>query len=76
MSSVLKSILMLQKSILPPQAGMPHDLNPNVLHVLQDNSGIVIPMKSTEFRGVADKPKRILVNNFDAAASSLPRTPL
>jgi hypothetical protein len=76
MSSVLKSILMLQKGILPPQAGMPHGLNPNVLQVLQGDSGIVIPTEPTEFKGVADKPKRILVNNFDAAASSLPRTRL
>ena len=73
MSSVLKSVLVLQKSILPPQAGMPHGLNPNVLQVLQGDSGIVIPTKSTEFRGITGKPRRILVNNFDAAASSLPR---
>lgn len=76
MSSVLKSILMLQKGILPPQAGMPHGLNPNVLQVMQGDSGIVIPTKSTEFRGVTDKLKRILVNNFDAAASYLPHTRL
>lgn len=76
MSSVLKSILMLQKGILPPQAGMPHDLNPNLLQVLQGDSGIVIPTEPSEFKGVAGKPKRILVNNFDAAASSLPCTHL
>lgn len=76
MSSVLKSILMIQKSIIPPQAGMPHGINPNVLKVLQGDSGIVIPTESTEFKGVTNKPKRILVNNFDAAASSLPRTHL
>ena len=71
MSSVLKSILMLQKGIIPPQAGMPHSMNPNVSKFLQDDSSIVIPTEAVEFRGVADKPKRILVNNFDAAASSL-----
>jgi hypothetical protein len=70
MASVLKSILMLQKEIIPPQAGMPHGMNPNVQKYLQGDSGIVIPTKPTEFRSVADKPKRILVNNFDAAASS------
>ena len=73
MSSMLKSILMLQKGILPPQAGMPHGLNPNVLQFLQGDSGIVIPTEPTEFKGVADKPKRILINNFDAAASFPPR---
>lgn len=71
MSSVLKSILMLQKGILPPQAGMPHSMNPNVQKFLQDDSSIVIPTEPTEFTGAADKPKRILVNNFDAAASPL-----
>ena len=69
MSSVLKSILMLQNGTVPPQAGMPHGLNPNLIPVLKD-SGIVIPEKPTEFKGEGDKPKRILVNNFDAAASS------
>ncbi|ROV92577.1 hypothetical protein VMCG_08955 [Cytospora schulzeri] len=70
MSSVLKSILMLQKGILPPQAGMPHSMNPNVQKFLQDDSSIVIPTEPTEFKGVADKPKRILVNNFDAAGGN------
>jgi hypothetical protein len=71
MSSVLKSILMLQKGVLPPQAGMPHSMNPNVLKFLQDDSSILIPTEPTEFTEVAGKPKRILVNNFDAAASFL-----
>lgn len=71
MSSVLKSVLMLQKGIIPRQAGMPHAMNPNVLDILGDNSGIVIPTKSTEFKAIDGKPKRILINNFDAAVSSL-----
>lgn len=75
MSSVLKSILMLQKGVLPPQAGMPHSMNPNVLKFLQDDSSIMIPTEPTEFTGVVEKPKRILVNNFDAAASPLSPSP-
>ncbi|KAK0728742.1 hypothetical protein B0T26DRAFT_768494 [Lasiosphaeria miniovina] len=70
MSSVLKSILMLQKGVLPPQAGMPHSMNPNVLKFLQDGSSIVIPTEAAEFKGVAGKLKRILVNNFDAAGGN------
>ncbi|KAI3397077.1 hypothetical protein diail_11219, partial [Diaporthe ilicicola] len=70
MSSVLKSILMLQKGILPPQAGMPHSMNPNVLKFLEDGSSIVIPTEATEFKPVAGKPNRILVNNFDAAGGN------
>lgn len=69
MSSVLKSILMLQKGVVPPQAGMPHSMNPNVLKFLQDDSSIEIPTEPTQFYTVAEKPKRILVNNFDAAVS-------
>lgn len=75
MSSVLKSILMLQRGTIPPQAGMPHSMNRNVLNFLQDDSSIVIPTEPTKFRRVADKPKRILVNNFDAAASIHPSVP-
>ncbi|ORY05388.1 conidial yellow pigment biosynthesis polyketide synthase [Clohesyomyces aquaticus] len=58
MSSVLKS------------AGMPHAMNPNVLEILGDNSGIVIPTKPTEFKAADGKPKRILINNFDAAGGN------
>ncbi|KAJ0122145.1 hypothetical protein J7T55_002657 [Diaporthe amygdali] len=76
MSSVLKSVLMLQKDILPPQAGMPHSMNPNVQKFLQEDSSIVIPTEPTEFKAVADKPKRILVNNFDAAATRTPSSHL
>lgn len=62
---------MLQKDIIPPQAGMPHNLNPNVGVHLQANGDIVIPTEAIQFKGVAGKPKRILINNFDAAASFL-----
>lgn len=68
MSSLLKGILMIQKGLLPPQAGMPHSMNPSLLEFLEDSS-LVIPTKLTEFKGVADDPMRILVNNFDAAVS-------
>lgn len=70
MSSLLKSVLMIQKGIIPPQAGMPHPMNPNVLEILGDDSNIVIPTQPTEFQSVDGKPKRILINNFDAAVSN------
>jgi hypothetical protein len=75
MSSILKSILMLQKGIIPPQAGMPHAMNPNVLDILGDDPSVVIPTKPTEFKSADGKPKRILINNFDAAVC-LPTTSL
>lgn len=45
-------------------------MNLNVLEILgEDNSSIVIPIKSTEFKALDGKPKRILINTFDTAAS-------
>lgn len=67
MSSMLKSILMLQKGIIPPQAGMPHPMNPNVLDILGSDSSITIPTKPTEFKMANGKLRRILINSFDAA---------
>lgn len=60
---------MLQKGIISPQAGMPHAMSPNILEILGDDSSIMIPTKSAEFEAADGKPKRILINNFDAAAS-------
>lgn len=69
MSSLLKSILMFQKGTIPPQAGMPHTLNPNFPPLHEIN--IQIPSKPQEFKAVGGKPRRILLNNFDAAVSCL-----
>lgn len=62
---------MLEKSIIPPQAGMPHDMNPAVGVHLQ-NGSIVIPTEAIQFQDISGKPRRILINNFDAAASFTP----
>lgn len=48
---------------------MPHAMNPNVLDILGKDSNVVIATKPTEFKSVDGKPKRILINNFDAAVS-------
>lgn len=50
---------------MPPQAGMPHALNPNYAPLSQLN--IEIPSEAKEFKSVEHKPRRILLNNFDAA---------
>ncbi|KAF8850827.1 conidial yellow pigment biosynthesis polyketide synthase [Acephala macrosclerotiorum] len=68
MSSLLKSILMFQKGTIPPQAGMPHTLNPNFPPLNEVN--ITIPSEAMEFRRVPHKPRRILLNNFDAAGGN------
>ncbi|KAF2679047.1 conidial yellow pigment biosynthesis polyketide synthase [Lentithecium fluviatile CBS 122367] len=68
MSSLLKSILMFQRGTIPPQAGMPHTLNPNFPQLNEIN--ITIPSEPMEFRSVPHKPRRILLNNFDAAGGN------
>jgi hypothetical protein len=64
---------MLQKDIIPPQVGFSQameNLSPHVRKCLQDaRGGIVIPTEPSEWKGAAGKPRRILVNNFDAAVS-------
>ncbi|KAK2758262.1 polyketide synthase pks13 [Arachnomyces sp. PD_36] len=68
MSSLLKSILMFQNNTIPPQAGMPHALNPNFPPL--DEINMKIPSEPLEFKAVGSKPRRILLNNFDAAGGN------
>lgn len=67
MSSLLKCILIIQKDVLPPQVGMPHALNPKFPSLSDIN--VVIPSQSREFKARPETPRRILLNNFDAAVS-------
>lgn len=60
---------MFQKNILPPQAGMPHALNPNFPPLSEIN--IEIPSEPSTFESPVSQPRRILLNNFDAAVSHL-----
>jgi hypothetical protein len=50
---------------MPPQAGMPHSLNPKYPSLSELN--IEIPSEQKEFKSVDQRPRRILLNNFDAA---------
>ncbi|KAL0931326.1 polyketide synthase [Colletotrichum truncatum] len=67
-ASVIKSILMFQKQMLPPQVGMPHALNKQ-FPPLDDNK-IRILSKTAPFNSVNGKPRRVLINNFDAAGGN------
>lgn len=64
---MIKAILMFQKDIMPPQVGMPHALNKH-FPPLHDKK-IRILSKATPFRCARGKPRRVLINNFDAAVS-------
>lgn len=46
---------------------MPHTLNPSFPPL--DEINIKIPSEPLEFKAVGSKPRRILLNNFDAAVS-------
>ncbi|RFN53982.1 non-reducing polyketide synthase [Fusarium flagelliforme] len=67
-ASLLKCIMMFQKNILPPQAGMPHALNPNFPPLSEIN--IEIPSEPSTFGSPASQSRRILLNNFDAAGGN------
>ena len=68
MSELLKCIMMFQKDTIPPQAGMPHALNSSFPPLADLN--IEIPSEPRPFRKGSSKPRRILLNNFDAAGGN------
>ncbi|KAM0716792.1 hypothetical protein Q7P37_008237 [Cladosporium fusiforme] len=56
------------KEAIPPQAGMPHALNPKFPSLSDIN--VVIPSKLDDFKKTLNMPRRILLNNFDAAGGN------
>ncbi|EHK96622.1 putative Conidial yellow pigment biosynthesis polyketide synthase [Glarea lozoyensis 74030] len=69
MAELLKCIMMFKKDIIPPQGGMPHALNPKFPPLADLN--IQILSEPHPFVRQAEKPRRILLNNFDAAGVSI-----
>ncbi|KAF1962477.1 ketoacyl-synt-domain-containing protein [Byssothecium circinans] len=67
MSELLKCLKILETDIAPPQAGMPHALNPRFPPLKDIN--IEIPSEPQQFKNDS-KPRRILLNNFDAAGGN------
>lgn len=59
---------MFQKNVMPPQVGMPHALNKQFPPLHEKN--IRILSKATPFHRTRGKPRRVLINNFDAAVSN------
>ncbi|KAK4212648.1 hypothetical protein QBC37DRAFT_465256 [Rhypophila decipiens] len=68
MAELLKSIKMFQTGIVPPQQGMPHPLNPKLPDLKEIN--VEIPSEPKPFNKPEGKPRRILLNNFDAAGGN------
>ncbi|KZN88913.1 Conidial yellow pigment biosynthesis polyketide synthase [Penicillium chrysogenum] len=67
LAELIKCIMMFKKNIIPPQAGMPHALNPRFPPLSDYN--IEIPAEPKQFKKTG-KPRRILLNNFDAAGGN------
>ena len=68
MAELTKSIMMFKHDTIPPQAGMLHALNPKFPPLKDLN--IDIPSEPRKFLKHDDKPRRILLNNFDAAGGN------
>ena len=70
MAELIKCIMMFQKDIIPPQAHMAHALNPKFPPLSELN--IEIPSEPRVFNKIkeSNKPRRILLNNFDAAGGN------
>lgn len=62
--------MMFERSIIPPQAGLPNRLNPRFPPLSELN--VEIPTAITEFKTNPGRPRRILLNNFDASVSHQP----
>jgi zearalenone synthase (nonreducing iterative type I polyketide synthase) len=67
MSELLKCLKILETDVAPPQAGMPHALNPRFPPLKEIN--IEIPSEPKGFKKDS-KLRRILLNNFDAAGGN------
>lgn len=70
MAELLKCLKMYQTDTIPPQAGMPHTLNPKFPALPDIN--VNIPSEPQVFKPhkEAGQPRRILLNNFDAAGGN------
>ncbi|MCJ1479554.1 hypothetical protein MMC13_008240 [Lambiella insularis] len=69
-TSLIKTTLMLQKSIIPPHAGIKTRLNPNFPSLTDMNMHIADSPKAFKGRSIGDGKRRILLNNFNATGGN------
>ncbi|TEA17331.1 Non-reducing polyketide synthase rads2 [Colletotrichum sidae] len=69
-AALLKGVLMLQTGVVPPQAGLPCELNPGFPNL--DDLGIEIPARQQQPLGPsrAGGTRSLLVNSFDASGGN------
>ena len=67
--SFIKTMLVFQKSIIPPHVGIQKGLNPALPKDL-DKKGVVIPYTATPWEQSSDRKRLAMVNNFGAAGGN------
>ncbi|MCJ1247156.1 hypothetical protein MMC30_004368 [Trapelia coarctata] len=67
-TALVKSLLMLRMDSIPPHVGIKTSINRTFPNLKERN--ICIAMKSTPFRSVGGRKRRIMVNNFSAAGGN------
>ena len=68
-ASIIKSVLMFKKSMIPPHVGIKDTINPAIPTQKLDSLNIRIPRTKVPFCNDG-RPRRILVNNFNAAGGN------
>ncbi|KAF1969102.1 putative polyketide synthase [Bimuria novae-zelandiae CBS 107.79] len=66
--SLIKAVLMLQRSTIPPQPGQPFNLNPKLVPLLGDDIQLA---NGQPWPRRGEAPRYIFVNNFDAAGGNV-----
>ena len=67
--SFIKTMLVFQKSMIPPHVGIKTGMNPALPQDL-DKRGIVIPFKPTPWERSSEQKRLAMVNNFGAAGGN------
>lgn len=68
MAALIKVLLMMQKSVIPPHIGIKTDYNPNLPNLASIN--VRIPFRNTIWPRDGMKPRYAFVNNFSAAGGN------
>lgn len=68
-TALIKVLLMLQKSAIPPHVGIKNDINPGFPKDM-DKRNLHIPFKTTEWPHMPGRKRIAVVNNFSAAGGN------
>lgn len=68
-TALIKVLLMLQKSAIPPHVGIKNEINPGFPKDM-DKRNLHIPFKTTEWSRTPDRKRIAVVNNFSAAGGN------